>query len=150
MPKHATTTNNSSYTAKVGDNSDHFPVILKLYLPSGGKVLDTSYGKGTFWRNVDRDLYDVWANDINEGGCDARALSQPILDEEDEVCSGRQCPTHVEIINALPALGYRYEDLFVLVNAHRPSTHAGRSSITLPRIIAFLWSSKRFRPALGR
>lgn len=184
MPKHANTaTNDTIYSAEVGNNSDLFPDILRLYVPDGARILDCTYGKGTFWRKVveskyELDFTDAWmgsdarnlyfyraaefdaivfdppyAHDSATFGgaqyrnreCKATAKGghEAVLDLylraarehhrilrfggiyivkcQDEVCSGQQCPTHVEIINSLPALGYRYLDLFVLVNAHRPS-----------------------------
>ena len=36
-----------------GDNGDLFPEILRLHFPQGGRVLDTIYRKGTFWKGVD-------------------------------------------------------------------------------------------------
>jgi len=53
-------------TAKVGTNADLFPDILRLYVPEGSRVLDMTYGRGVFWKNVDVSKYDVIRNDISE------------------------------------------------------------------------------------
>jgi len=45
-------------TAKVGDNSDLFPDILALYVPPPALILDMTYGRGVFWKKVERD-FDV-------------------------------------------------------------------------------------------
>jgi len=45
-------------TAKVGDNSDLFPDILALYMPPPALILDMTYGRGVFWKKVERD-FDV-------------------------------------------------------------------------------------------
>lgn len=39
---------------------------------------------------------------------------------QDEVCSNRQCFTHVEIMMAYEKLGFAAEDLFVIVRTNRP------------------------------
>jgi len=52
-------------TAKAGTNADLFPDILKLYVPEGSRVLDMTYGKGVFWKNVNVDQYDLITNDIH-------------------------------------------------------------------------------------
>ena len=39
-------------TAKVGTNADLFPDVLSLYCPENGLVLDATWGKGVFWRNL--------------------------------------------------------------------------------------------------
>ena len=51
------------YTAKTGTNADQFPEILEIYVPLGSKVLDMTYGKGVFWRNVEG--YDLYTNDLD-------------------------------------------------------------------------------------
>jgi len=51
-------------TAKVGNNGDLFPDILAIYANPGDKIFDATYGKGVFWKNVDRSLYNVTTNDL--------------------------------------------------------------------------------------
>lgn len=51
-------------TAKVGTNADLFPDILALYAKPGTSILDATFGKGVFWRNVDRSQYTVLTNDL--------------------------------------------------------------------------------------
>jgi hypothetical protein len=44
---------NPTVTGIVGTNADLFPLILKMYIPSGAIIADVTYGKGVFWKNVD-------------------------------------------------------------------------------------------------
>ena len=54
-------------TAKRGNNSDLFPDILEMYVPSKSKVADVTYGKGTFWKEVDTELFDLHRSDLKTG-----------------------------------------------------------------------------------
>lgn len=51
-------------TAKMGTNADQFPDILSIYAPEGSKILDMTYGRGVFWRKVDRSKYRLITNDL--------------------------------------------------------------------------------------
>lgn len=51
-------------TAKVGSNADLFPSILAIYAKDGDRILDATYGKGVFWKNVERNRYRVETNDL--------------------------------------------------------------------------------------
>jgi len=53
-------------TGVVGTNADLFPQALALYVKSGARVLDMTWGLGVFWKNVDRAQYDLVRNDIDE------------------------------------------------------------------------------------
>ncbi len=62
-------------------NSEQFPQILGLYVPPPARVLDMTYGRGVFWKNVPHEKvvdrytndyfhprkkdYILWANDID-------------------------------------------------------------------------------------
>jgi hypothetical protein len=52
-------------TAKQGTNADLFPDILKLYVPENSLILDMTYGRGVFWKNVDISKYFIYRNDLN-------------------------------------------------------------------------------------
>lgn len=56
---------NPVLTAGVGDNSDIFPRVLQIYAKEGFKILDMTYGRGVFWKKVDREKYDCLFNDID-------------------------------------------------------------------------------------
>lgn len=56
-----------------GSNAEVFPQILKLYVPEGSIVADTTFGRGVFWKLVPPGLYTLWSSDLQEG-VDARAL----------------------------------------------------------------------------
>ena len=68
-----TSTNDLIFSSRVGNNPELFADILKLYVPLGSLIADTTFGKGVFWRNVEPSLYTVKATDI-QMGVDARAL----------------------------------------------------------------------------
>jgi DNA modification methylase len=57
----------------VGDNSTVFPQVLTLHVPEGANIADVTYGKGVFWKNVDRNAYVVHATEI-KSGTDCRQL----------------------------------------------------------------------------
>jgi hypothetical protein len=60
-------------TARIGTNADLFPDILSLYVPEGSVIADVTFGKGTFWRNVDTSKYVLKASDLMDG-IDFRSL----------------------------------------------------------------------------
>ncbi len=67
-------------TAKVGTNADLFPNVLAIYVPPKARVLDMTWGKGVFWRNVDTSVYDLTRNDLLESADtheDFRKMSFP-------------------------------------------------------------------------
>jgi len=53
-------------TAKVGDNSDLFPDILALYVPPPALILDMTYGRGVFWKKVERDFDVLYISNNDE------------------------------------------------------------------------------------
>jgi hypothetical protein len=66
-------TNDLIVSAYQGVNADVFPHVLELYVPRGSKVADVTYGRGTFWKQVDRKGYRVVASDLTTG-VDCRKL----------------------------------------------------------------------------
>lgn len=42
------------YTARLGQNADLFPDVLRLYAPANCVLLDCTFGTGAFWRKVVR------------------------------------------------------------------------------------------------
>lgn len=60
-------------SAYVGTNAEVFPNVLKLHVPEGSVVADVTYGKGIFWKNIDKDKYVLKATDI-KNGIDCREL----------------------------------------------------------------------------
>lgn len=52
-------------TAKTGTNADLFPDAVSLYVAPGSRVLDMTWGKGVFWKNVDQSCYDLVRNDLD-------------------------------------------------------------------------------------
>jgi len=66
-------TNKLVFSAQQGTNDGIFPSILKLYVATGSKIADITYGRGVFWRNVPKDHYRLLATDIKTG-VDCRTL----------------------------------------------------------------------------
>jgi hypothetical protein len=56
-------------SAHVADNSDVFPEVLALHVDKGSIVADLTYGKGVFWRNVNKADYKLLPSDIKQGQC---------------------------------------------------------------------------------
>ncbi len=66
---------------KQGDHMGKFPIltssndgnsaalkdILQLYVEEGQVIADVTYGKGVFWKDIDVDLYNFAASDIQTG-----------------------------------------------------------------------------------
>ncbi len=67
------TTNDLIFSAQQGTNDGIFPSILKLYVPTGSKIADITYGGGVFWRSVPKNHYHLLATDI-KNGVDCRDL----------------------------------------------------------------------------
>ncbi len=66
-------TNELVFSAHQSNNSQVFPQILSLYVPSGSTVADVTYGKGVFWKAVKIDDYELRATDLKDG-IDCRKL----------------------------------------------------------------------------
>jgi hypothetical protein len=69
-------TNDLIFSAHNGRNEDIFPQILELYVPDRSLIADVTYGKGAFWRQVDKSKYDLLTSDITDG-TDCRNLPYP-------------------------------------------------------------------------
>lgn len=68
-----TSTTDLVLSAYMLNNEDIFPMILSLYVPEGSSIADVTYGKGVFWKKVDKEAYDLHFSDIKTG-VDCRAL----------------------------------------------------------------------------
>ncbi len=64
------------FSASVDLNENIFPQILKLYVPDGAEIADVTYGKGVFWKKVDKSKYNLHFSDIKTG-IDCRNLPYP-------------------------------------------------------------------------
>lgn len=60
-------------------NPSAISALASLYLRPGQTVIDPTYGKGVFWKEVDTDLYDCRFTDLAGDGVDFRDL--PYEDE---------------------------------------------------------------------
>src|ERR1700730_1348229 len=45
-------TNDLVFSASTGTNDEVFPNVLNLYVPSGSKIADVTFGQGVFWKKV--------------------------------------------------------------------------------------------------
>lgn len=61
------------FSACQGTNDELFPDVLALYVAPGSTVADVTYGKGVFWKKVDRKAYKLKATDLATG-TDCRKL----------------------------------------------------------------------------
>lgn len=68
-----TATSNAVLSAHVANNEDIFPRILDLHVAPGSRIADVTWGKGVFWKRVEKDRYEVLGTDI-QTGVDCRAL----------------------------------------------------------------------------
>lgn len=66
-------TNDLVFSAYVGTNDEVFPSVLSLYVPTGSRVADVTYGNGVFWRNVPQGQYELLPTDLATG-TDCRKL----------------------------------------------------------------------------
>lgn len=66
-------TNDLVFSACTGTNDEVFPDVLKLYVPTGSKVADITFGQGVFWKKVPKGAYKVQPSDLKLG-VDCRAL----------------------------------------------------------------------------
>lgn len=66
-------TNELVFSAYQDTNDAIFPQILQLYALEGATVADVTFGKGIFWKKVDRTKYNLLASDLSDG-IDARKL----------------------------------------------------------------------------
>lgn len=51
-------------SAKAGTNADLFPDVLALYVPEGSVIADVTYGRGVFWKHVDKTKYRLSTFDL--------------------------------------------------------------------------------------
>ena len=47
------------YSAIAGTNSELFKNVADLYFDDGMKIADVTYGKGVFWKDIDKSLYRI-------------------------------------------------------------------------------------------
>ena len=57
-------TSNIVRSAIVGSNDLLFPQILDLHVPDGSRIADVTFGRGVFWKSVDRTRYTVLGSDL--------------------------------------------------------------------------------------
>lgn len=69
------------HSARISENTEVFADILKLYAPQGSIVLDMTFGRGMFWKRVDRSDIKRLTCDLAFGEpdfkCDFRSIPLP-------------------------------------------------------------------------
>ena len=55
------------HSAFVGQNAELFARILRLHVPLGSAIADTTFGNGVFWRQIDPNDYRVIGSDLELG-----------------------------------------------------------------------------------
>ena len=60
-------TNDLVFSAYTSNNTEVFALILDLYVPYGSKIADITYGQGAFWKDVDKNKYNIYPSDIKTG-----------------------------------------------------------------------------------
>ncbi len=66
-------TNDLIFTACQGANDALFYQIMSLYVASGSKVADVTFGRGIFWKRIPADRYQLLPSDL-QTGTDCRSL----------------------------------------------------------------------------
>ncbi len=61
-------TNDLIHSAYQDFNDAVFPNILALYVPDGSRIADVTYGKGVFWKKVNKSKYEFFASDLRTEG----------------------------------------------------------------------------------
>jgi hypothetical protein len=105
-------------TAKVGTNADLFPDVLALYAKPADRILDMTYGKGVFWRNVARSTFDLVTNDLHEDADfheDFRATSH--VDESFDMVV--LDPPYMRTNNTPGIMASNYQNQTVNLRTHR-------------------------------
>lgn len=65
------------HSSVVGDNSDLFAEVVKLYPVKGRDVIDATFGRGVFWRQIDTSKCRSFVgHDIAQDGVDCRKLPE--------------------------------------------------------------------------
>lgn len=60
-------TNDLVFSAYKGTNDDVFPHLLSLHVPKGSRIADVTYGRGVFWKKVNKKDYYLIATDLSSG-----------------------------------------------------------------------------------
>jgi len=66
-------TNDLVFTAYQDTNDEVFRQVLSLYAFEGATIADVTFGRGIFWKKIDRKKYDLLATDLSSG-VDSRQL----------------------------------------------------------------------------
>jgi tRNA G10 N-methylase Trm11 len=55
------------YTVHHGCNSGLIKSAVKLYFGNGSKIADVTYGRGVFWKDINKKQYEIIGTDIKTG-----------------------------------------------------------------------------------
>lgn len=85
-------TNNLIHSAHQTTNDEVFYKIVDLYIPESSKIADVTYGKGVFWKKVDKKKYCLYFSDLK-----TKDLPEDCLKGVDS----RQLPYEDELLDAI-------------------------------------------------
>ncbi|MFS2263164.1 DNA methyltransferase [Vibrio vulnificus] len=77
------TTSDLILSSHTGTNDDLFPKILQLFVKEGSTIADVTYGKGVFWKKVDKTKYNIHFSDIDPNVKDQDKGVIPNIDSRD-------------------------------------------------------------------
>jgi len=60
-------TTETIHTVHIGDNSGLIKKVVELYFIPGEKIADVTFGKGVFWKEIDKTEYQIVGSDIKTG-----------------------------------------------------------------------------------
>jgi hypothetical protein len=68
-PPRGVATSDLVKSAMVGQNAEQLAEICKLHVRAGSRIADVTFGRGTFWRDVDlaANRYELHASDVEAG-----------------------------------------------------------------------------------
>jgi hypothetical protein len=58
---------NPIYTVHIGCNSGLIKDVSELYFQEGDRIADVTWGKGVFWKEVDKSKFEIVGSDIKTG-----------------------------------------------------------------------------------
>lgn len=74
------TTSDLLLSSHVGSNDLLFPQILQMFVDEGSTIADVTYGRGVFWKKVDKSKYNIHFSDVDPNVKDQEKGVIPSID----------------------------------------------------------------------